>query len=109
MKQPSRIGIGSCTAESWYACLRYRPLSWFAVRRPSICLLLCAACACVRARVRGVCVHAHVRACVRACVRVHVRVHACASACRVPGSAPDRLIRPRLVSTSASPESAEAA
>ncbi len=43
MVQPSRLG--SCTAESWYVCLPYRHLSWFAVRRPSICLLLCAACA----------------------------------------------------------------
>ena len=45
MKQPSRLGIGSCTAESWYVCFPYRHLSWFAVRRSSICLLLCAACA----------------------------------------------------------------
>ena len=29
--------------ESWYVCLPYRHLSWFAVRRPSICLLLCSA------------------------------------------------------------------
>ena len=41
--QPSRLC--SCTAESWYVRLPYRPLSWFAVRRPSIRLLLCAACA----------------------------------------------------------------
>ena len=45
MKQPSRLDIGSCTAESWYVCFPYRHLSWFAVRRSSICLLLCAACA----------------------------------------------------------------
>ena len=45
MKQPSRLGIGSCAAESWYVCFPYRHLSWFAVRRSSICLLLCAACA----------------------------------------------------------------
>ena len=44
MKQPSRLDIGSCTAESWYVCFPYRHLSWFAVRRSSICLLLCAAC-----------------------------------------------------------------
>jgi hypothetical protein len=45
MKQPSRLDIGSCTAESWYVCFPYRHLSWFAVRRSGICLLLCAACA----------------------------------------------------------------
>jgi hypothetical protein len=47
MKQPSRlrVGIGNCTAESWYVCVPYRHLSWFAVRRSGICLLLCAACA----------------------------------------------------------------
>ena len=45
MVQPSRLGIGSCPAESWYVCFPYRHLSWFAVRRSGICLLLCAACA----------------------------------------------------------------
>ncbi len=36
MVQPSRLGI---------VCFPYRHLSWFAVRRSGICLLLCAACA----------------------------------------------------------------
>jgi hypothetical protein len=45
MVQHLRLSIGSCTAESWYVCFPYRHLSWFAVRRSGICLLLCAACA----------------------------------------------------------------